>query len=155
MNQDIIQQLKKLKKVRPASGFQTQTRLLILATPVAKRSIFTLPWALAGSLAAIVLVIASLVSLNSLNKPAISSFPNPEDIGLEFDNLSINIQLQEISYRQSVNEVIASALDEISDINPRYLKQSLLENELESFDINGALERQSQINELLDKIIEK
>lgn len=153
MNQDIIQKLKRLKSVKPEKEFILKSRRLVLAVPQ-KRPIFAFSWIWAGVLAAVFLLVAvSAISTNSLLRNGYATLINPEDISQEFDNLTINIQLRQISYQQNVNSAIASALNEISDSGPRHLKTSLLEKELDTLDINGGLDKQKQINELLDKVI--
>jgi hypothetical protein len=154
MQPKIIEQLKKLKSVKPGTDFAAATRQLILAVPQPRRFIFPVQiWALGGAVAVLILVL--VISIAGFGRISTLSdlTTNSEEIDREFKNLSINIQLQEISYRQSVNEVIASALGEISDSGPSYLKSSILERELDSLEIGNNLEKREKIEELLNKII--
>lgn len=160
MQPKIIEQLKKLKSIKPGAGFVATARQLILAAPQPRRFIFPLQilagrsvWALGGAVAVLILVLT--ISIAGFGRVStFSDLTNSEEIDREFKNLSINIQLQEISYRQSLNEVIASALGEISDSGPSYLKSSILERELDSLEeIGNNLEKREKIEELLDKII--
>lgn len=153
MNQDIIQQLKKLSEIKPTGEFTAKSRRLILAVPQ-KRPIFSFPLAWGAAVAVAILIVVSAVTGGLFPlQPSYAALFNQEDIKEEFNNLNINAQIRETSERQQVNRVIASALNEISDSGPRHLNQSRLEEELNSFKINGSPEKQKQIDELLQKVI--
>jgi len=157
MQSEIIKQLKNLKAIKPEPDFTASAKQFILTAQKPRRFIFDYlqTWVLATT--AIVLLIVLTISVADFYKTLSLSknFINPEEINYEFENLNINIQLQEISYRQSINETIAAALDEISDKKPTYLKTNILEKELNSLKINNGnnQEQNQKIDELLNKII--
>jgi len=157
MQPEIIKQLKKLKSIRPETNFVFTAKQNILTTPQKRFFTFTYfqtRFLLTGT--TIVLLLTLTLSIANLSKTSSLSknfFSNPEEITREFENLDINIQLQEINYRQNINEIIALALNEITDKEPTYLKSSILENELNSFKINNNTEKNEKIEELLNKII--
>ena len=129
MNQQIIQKLKKLSNIEPDPSFVEGSRRLILAMPPKRKSLVTfMPiWGWAGALALFILVTAlSYISLISVERPTVSYFFNANDLSQEFNNLSINIQLEEINYQQEIDRVIASALYEISNTNSNHLYPPIL-----------------------------
>jgi hypothetical protein len=69
----------------------------------------------------------------------------------ELAGLRIDIQLEEVTYRQSVHNTIASALDEISDDQISHLNQDLLWSELEALDVSD--KAGNDIDELLQTVI--
>ena len=114
MEQDLIQNLKRLQSIQPNAEFKQKSRAVVLAmrpiiTP--KRSAwFFVP---AYAFAALLLVGLSNVPRQVNTQTAFDA----GTIKQEFNDLSINIELKEISYDQKANEVIASALSKISDSN--------------------------------------
>jgi hypothetical protein len=122
--------------IKPDFGFQARSRAIILST--AKKhhryQIFSLPsWAWIGTFAALFLVMTFATTFFSPQGVSLSL--NPEKINREFEDLKINIELQEISYRQDVDQAIASALTEISDNRTQHLNSSILESENDSIDL--------------------
>ena len=149
MEKTIIQQLYKLKAIEPDPAFLTRSRVLILTS---EKSAFRWPVFLAWSTAFMVLTLAVVSSAILFNaKPALSASLNPEKINQEFDNLSINIELKEITYHQAVNQTIASALTEITDNQTKHMNSDLLK--LEGQNLNPSSIINPVIDELLNQVI--
>ena len=66
--------------------------------------------------------------------------------------MNINVELQEISYRQDVNKTISSAISEIGSTNANHLNKDVLNAESEKFNLD-ALESNPQIDRLLEQVI--
>lgn len=151
MNQKLIQQLNKLKSIEPDPTFAKNCRHLILAFKPAKTKPVFFNWPAliwAGSFALILLVFAT--NYLSPQKQNLSSLDSNK-LNQEFDNLNINIQLNEITYQQEINQGIASALTEIGETNIKHLNRSLLEEEQDK--INFPDSDDSKINEMLNRVI--
>jgi len=84
-------------------------------------------------------------------KQVSSASLDSQKLNQEFNNLSINIQLDEISYRQDVNQTIASALSEISGTNAKHLNSSILEKEISGLKINQ--NQNGEIDEMLESVM--
>ncbi|MEK9194248.1 MAG: hypothetical protein AAB884_00320 [Patescibacteria group bacterium] len=142
--------------MKPDQSFVKKSRSLILGER--NRRVFALPqfalprfaFAWSGAFVVIFLVFALGFLPQFLRKPSFSSL-NASNLNQEFKNLSINIELRELSYQQTVSQAIASALTEISDNQTPHLSPSLLEAEKNGVNLEEFSD--PQINELLDQII--
>lgn len=152
MDKEIVQKLKRLSVIKPEQDYILKSRRLILAVPPARPALIT-SGAWIGIFAVIILIIISSFTGNLFSKSGHISLFDSEEIKNEFENLTISLQLEQITYQQNVNDVIASALNEIGDLNLYRTNPSLLEKELNSFNLNGDLEKQRQIDNLLEKVI--
>lgn len=151
MKQEIIYKLNKLKGIEPDPTFVKKCRFLILEKASQKPVLVLWPrliWI--GALAGLLLIIAlpNLINRKQLNA---ASLNNVERLSREFNELTINIQLKEISYQQNINQAIASALTEISDTQVKHLNQSVLQEENNNFNVPD--DQNQKINDLLDKVI--
>lgn len=142
-------QLKKFRVIEPSEAFRKKTLTLIFETNARKKWIFNFSWIWAPALAVLVLTVVIGGRLIS-SKPSLASF-NPEGLKTEFETMNVNFELQELSYRQSVNQEIASALSEITDNRTRHLSPSLIEEESNSINLDDPNE--SEIDSLLQSII--
>jgi hypothetical protein len=112
---------------------------------------FSLPiWFWAGVLG-MVLVSFSLYNLLYYQPQKIFSSFDGERIKEEFNNLTINIQLKEISYQQSINQTIAAALTEIGDTQTKHLNPSILESEQNSAELEKLTN--PEIDDLLNRLV--
>ncbi len=144
-------QLKRFRVIEPTPAFRHKTLSLILDNKPRKTWSFRFNWILAPALASLVLVV--VIGGRILGaKPALSSFSS-EGLQNEFDNLSINIDLKEISYHQSVNQEIATAITEITNNKTSHLSPSLLQQESDAQNINFDSPNSNEINNLLDQVI--
>ncbi len=147
---EITTQLKKFRAIEPAEAFRNKTLSLILQNR-SRALVFNFSWNWIWMPALASIVLAVVVGGRFLStKPALSSF-NAEGLRSEFNGLDINIELKEISYRQEVNQEIASAITEITDNRTRHLSPSLLERESQSIDFEAG--SNGEIDGLLDKVI--
>ncbi len=154
-HEHIIKALRRFKTIEPEPTFARTSRALILETK--KRNplgaIFRLPRLApvlyGGALILLLLTASYLVFVPS--KPVVSAAFSPENLTKELANLSINIELREVSYRQSANLAIASALTEIENTSVKHLNQTLLESEEENINLEGSVN--PEIDELLNAVI--
>lgn len=151
-NQQIIRQLNNLKTIEPEPGFIQRTRGLIFAAPAIRPRSWVWPWAWAGALAILLLVFTLTMANPFTPRPKLSLFFNQQDLKQEFNDLTVNIQLQEINYRQNLDSAIGLALNEISDRQPDHLNTALLQKEQDALEANG-VNKQKEINELLNQVI--
>lgn len=139
MHYDLTQQLKRLRAIEPDRRFVARSRNLILTpaptAPVPLRWPLV-AWATGGVAITATLVVLLATPQFSAPQRVLASSLNQVTLESEFNNLPINIQLQEISYNQSLNQTIASAIHEIGDSSTSHLNRDLLESEGASVDLN-------------------
>jgi hypothetical protein len=154
MNQDILEQLKSLKAITPDADFAARTRRLILAFPVTEKrwpAFFNFSWTkVAFGTLAIVAVIVVTVILPGLPKTV--PIASAEALSNEFNNLSVNIELRQITYNQNVNQTIASALAEITNNKLNHLNPAILQSESSSVDPTMSPVSNPQIDALLNQV---
>ena len=150
MEDKILRQLHNLRSIAPDPAFMARSRSSILKKT--KSPFFARPLlAYAGAFAVILIVVGfSIIFPSQTSKPSLSSL-NALSLNQELKNLSINIQLEEISYQQSVNQTIASALGEISDSRTGHLSPLLLESERKSAELE--IFSNPEIEELLNDLL--
>jgi len=149
---NLAKQLKTLSVIEPDVEFVAATRRGILVVPGKRRSM----WGVAPLWAtAFAMLNVSIITATSLTRPspALSAVENPELLSQEFNNLTINVELEAITYRQTVDQTIASALNEISSNTMRHLNKELLQSEEERFDVLIEAGNNSEIDTLLNKVI--
>ncbi len=150
MKNDILEQLKDLKRIAPDPDFAARTKRLILATSAPRRpfGIFAAwPKVALGAavLAALVLVI------EAPGAPKAVPIASAEALNNEFTNLSINIELKQVSYNQDVNQTIASAISEITTNKLSHLNPAVLQ--AESAGLNpGVPASDPKIDDLLNQV---
>lgn len=157
----IIQSLKEFKKIEPDSFFVQNSKQQILFSPQLKPQ-WDLPFKLAFSLAIVFVVLGiTAFSLMMIEEPKSNFSANINNfdariLSAEFNTLPINIQLEELTYNQKINETIASVLKEISEnktsnLNPQILEKEKNKLEEESPYLDNSPSQ--KIDELLNKII--
>ncbi len=154
MNDQIIRQLRRLKSIEPDPSFVLGSRRSILAIKK-QEPVFAFTWPnlrFVGAFAGLVAVLVTSIFLFS-GKSAPSALASPEVLSKEFSNLNINIELQEIDYRQNVNQTITSAISEISDNKARHLNQDVLNSESNNLNLDAA-GSDPQIDQLLNSVIQ-
>lgn len=152
--QDLIKKLEFFKKIEPDVLFlENSKRLIFSFEPNRRFSVFdVLKPALWGSAAVLAIAFMTVYIIGARTKDATAyNSLSSEKLNNEFKNMNISIQLDEISYRQSVNGAVASALKEISNDGTRHLNNEVLMSEND----RAHLETRSsgQIDELLDTVI--
>lgn len=138
-NNTIVSQLRKLNAIEPDCGFMMRSRATFvpqMATPsimpvaIPRNRVWL--FSIAGACAALLLTI---VISSSVSRPqtVFASSLDQTSITNELDGLSINIQLEQITYEREVNKTIVSAIEEISDTETNHLSPRVLEVEQENF----------------------
>ncbi|MCL4403854.1 hypothetical protein M1432_00670 [Patescibacteria group bacterium] len=153
MKTDILEQLKTLKKIAPDAEFAARSRRTILALAPERRSrmIFA-AWprmALGAAALATVFVFAFFFP----GAPKTVPIASADALSSEFNNLSINIELKQISYNQNTNQTISSALTEISGTSTNHLNPAVLKAESEPFDPNAPVSN-PEIDKLLNQALQ-
>lgn len=159
MQYDPITQLKQLKNIEPDTRFAERNRLFLLSQKpsfsilhlfLSRKSLV-----LTGSfvsLAAIFLLLSAV--LFTTKNPALSSLDNSTKLDQELNNLSINIELKEISYKAGANQIITAAITEISNTQTKHLNPSILNSESKMLDpFENTQNDNNNIDRLLERII--
>lgn len=147
---DLIKQLNKLKTITPDQGVAARGRALIFVAETPRRISPLFLWASAFALTLLIFSI-SLIRNFENSKANIAASLNPDQISQEFNNLSINIELKDITYRQDVNQTIASALTEIGTNQAQHLNPDVIQSEAQGLNLDSGTN--PQIDELLKTII--
>lgn len=148
-NQDITEKLNSLRFIEPDAAFARTSKTLIFNSEPAVKTWSFPVWRLASS-AVLATILLTFIFYQAVRpEPVLSSSFNPQSLAQEFKNLTINVQIQEISYRQEMNQTVSSALNEVKSTNASHLNQSILQSE------NSVLELQDSINPEIDKLLEK
>ncbi|MEX1013685.1 MAG: hypothetical protein WDZ80_00815 [Candidatus Paceibacterota bacterium] len=148
MDKETLKQFKILKVIKPDEDFKQSTRNIILAQkPVENRGFSFLPKVIAFT-AALSVILVGFIGFNSLSNPSLASL-DQEELNNE---IMQSLQIEEIEYRQNINETIASALSEVSSSRSNHLDPSILESE-NTFIQNKQINRDEEVGELLNQII--
>lgn len=153
---NLNQQLKRLKAIVPDRGVMARSRAAILTERqkmplgILVSSFFSRPVAIgAGVFAAIVAAIA--LTHPFTQAPVVSSLENTQALTQELNDLTINIQLQDISYQNEANQTVAAAITEIADTKTNHLNTGVLKSEQKSAEPSG--NTNPEIDNLLNTII--
>ena len=154
MHQEIIQQLKKLNAIEPDAEFVRRSRNHIVS--MKNEPAFAFPsfsffprLSLVGAFVFAGLLLAIFYPFSFSSNQTFSAL-SAEAINREFDNLSINMQLNEIKFDQNAHQTIAAAIMEITDMKTQHLSSQILESENVGMTID---ETGNQIDELLNQVI--
>lgn len=155
---DPITQLKRLRDIRPDTKFAEKSRLVLLSQKPAfsisylfsSRKSLMLTGAFVG-VAAVLLLLSPFLFV--IQKPTLSSLNNSINLDQELNNLSINIELKEISYQNNANRTITAAITEISNTQANHLNPSILNSESEALDAGENAENSDNIDKLLERVI--
>lgn len=156
MKNDVTKHLKKFRYIEPESDFQARSRELILGT----RQNFSLSFALRNPIAmgafaaagAFAIFFAMVLMTQTGVEPKLSSLDSAVELGEEFNDLTISIELKEISYQTTANQTIAAAIDEIIDEKARHLNRGILEEE-QSLLNDMDSENERDVDMLLNQVI--
>ncbi len=150
-NEEIKKNLGKLRIVEPDPGFKRTSRSLILSYKSEKKIFFGMPFLkVAGAFAVLMLVITA-VAFEFSPTPVLSSSFNSGSLQKEFENLSINTGIEEAKYRESANQTIVSALNEIENTNVKHMNDSLLRDEADNINLDDSTN--PEIDALLETVI--
>jgi len=150
-NEEIKKSLSELKVVSPDAAFKRAVKAMILSRVPEKTVSFRFPFLKIGSVLAAIILIITAFTMEFSPTPALSSSFNPGSLEKEFQGLTINVQIEEVEYRERANQTIASALNEIENTNVKHMNNSLIEGEAESIGIESATN--PEIDALLDTVI--
>ena len=158
MNQkQIISELEKLRGIAPEQAFFSRSKQTVLALRPEGRRVFGFkafyPALFGGVIGFAVIAIGFFTFFSpAAGKPVYASL-NSDNLNKELDSLTINIQLKEIRYKQSIDATINSALREVGNNETRHLNKGVLETEKNNLQFDEPLSNET-INALLDEIIE-
>lgn len=158
MTYNPITQLKQLRDIRPDAKFAEKSRLVLLSQKPAfsisylfsSRKSLMLTGAFVG-MAAVLLLLSPFLFVTQ--KPTLSSLNDSTNLDQELNNLSINIELKEISYQNNANRTITAAITEISNTQSNHLNPSILNSENEMLDAGENAENSDNIDKLLERVI--
>lgn len=158
MNQkEITRRLEKLRSINPDQAFFLQSKKMVLSLrPGVRRGFgFELfsPVFLGGTLVVLIAVATGFLIFSPATGRSAYASLNSENLNKEIDSLIVNIQLQKIQYRQSIEKTVNSALYEIGNNETRHLNKNVLELEKNSFNALPSSTSSETINILLDEII--
>ena len=147
--ENIIEILKKIRQIQPDAEYGRLSKLAILNASVApkKRPFFN--WQLAFTMAELLLILISGALIND-SRPTAPNL-NAQALKMEFQNLSINIQLAKIEYSQNVDEAVSLALKEITDKQTDHLNPIILESEQNK--LNPEYSNSKDIDNLLNQLL--
>ena len=147
--ENIIEILKKIRQIQPDAEYGRLSKLAILNASVApkKRPFFN--WQLAFTMAGLLLILISGALIND-SRPTAPNL-NAQALKMEFQNLSINIQLAKIEYSQNVDEAVSLALKEITDKQTDHLNPIILESEQNK--LNPEYSNSKDIDNLLNQLL--
>jgi len=147
---DITEQLRALRRVQPHAGFAARSRANLLALQRPRVS----PWGAfrwAGALAfAVAFLFLATFALPP--KPTLSASFNEGVLTGELENLPVNIELRELSYRAVTERAISSAIAEIGETEGAHLNSDILSSELST--LEPALQGGAEIDTLLDEVLQ-
>ncbi|MDO8557075.1 MAG: hypothetical protein Q7R98_01275 [Candidatus Jorgensenbacteria bacterium] len=164
MEQNLVTQLKKLSAIEPDREFVARSRghfmvqrkvhATLAAPSVTGARTFSFPFVfpqmkLAGAFAFLGLLVFLLTPF-IFQTPQLSAL-SADAINREYDNMSINIQLNEISFDQNAHQTIATAITEITDMKTKHLSSQILESEVK--DITTVSDEVDQVDAMLNQII--
>ncbi len=150
MDKTLLTQLNMLKTVEPDKGFARRTRKKILAQ---KGGVFSMPFPrviIAGSLSFALLFLALIVPA-IIPGPRVPAALSADAINKEYDNLSINIQLKNLTYDQSAEQTINSAINEVATSKGKHLNTNVLKSE--SADVQNSTSTEMDVDAMLNKVI--
>ncbi len=151
---ELIREISLLKEIGPDEGFVKRARNLSLAARPHFHFQIVPAWVAGFALATLLLALVGSGILFSARNPSLSSSFNKEALAKEFNELDVNLQIDEVTYSKDIHNTIASALTEISDSKVSHLNLSILEEEksyIENLGGDGAQEK--EINDLLNRVI--
>lgn len=149
MDREIISQLKALKRIAPHPTYAARSRAALLASAAPRLNPWhSLQWAGAFAFAVVVLFVATF-SLPA--RPTLSASLNENLLSGELNDLSINIELQELTYRAATERALQTAITEIRGTEATHLNADILESEWSSLE---AEDSSSEIDGLLERVLE-
>lgn len=161
--QELKAHLKRMKAIEPDRSFAVRAKYEILARNNKEDSrAFTLPafsfqftraslltWGGIGLTAILLGIVVATPIL--FPKPTLSASLSTDTLLSEYGNLPINIQLREITYDQTVNQTISSAITEVRDTKTQHLSSDLIAAEAKTAATPAA--STTDVDALLNQVI--
>lgn len=158
---NLQRQLKLLRAIEPDRDFALRAKMEILRTapnetrgislPSFIRTLRTPAFAWSGFALTAVLIVVVVGTPILFPKPTMSASLSADTLLEEYNSLPINIQLKEISYDQTVNQTVSSAISEVSDTKTKHLNSELINSEANKVAPVDATT--SNVDSLLDQAI--
>lgn len=156
IHREITEKLKTLQGIEPDAAFRARLKAEILSLSPKKNFVGLASLSSANVLRAfsfggiaVASVIVALVVFAPARTPAIASLENSQ-LADELSGLSINIQLEEIAYRNATDRVISSAITEIQNTETKHLNPSVIREEQEN--LEDVRVRNVEIDKLLGEL---
>ncbi len=132
----IIENLKKLRSIKPESGFSRRSRLLLLQeTPrpalnalINLREVLKFSIALSFTAALLIITLGSLTYIKKSPLPLVVAGLDVGALQAEAESLNINISLSELEYDSSAATALP-ADDQNQNSDPAYFDQNILNGE--------------------------
>lgn len=160
MEDQLLQQLKRLKAIRPDPTWVAATRGAFAGSPPKAVLFFwnrpsVLRWAAPAAAGLALLAFAALSpGLRTPIPPAVAAALDTQNLSTEFQNLPINIELSKIGYQDSANATVASAITEITDTRTRHLSPPLLQAEIQKLSLPADTPTpDNTIDQMLNQVI--
>lgn len=152
MNQDIVSQLKSLKRITPHASFAARSKAELFA--LTQPRVVIAPWfslRFAGAVAFTLVLLLGAAAFAFPPRPTLSASLNEGLLTQEFNALPINIELDELTYREATKQTVASTIGEIQETEAAHLNASVIESELSSLEAEST---SSKIDSLLDEVLQ-
>jgi len=149
MDHHITSQLKALKRIAPHPAHAARGRVRLLATLEPRVNPWrSFQWVGALAFASFLLFVATF-SLPAA--PTLSASLNEDLLSGELSDLSINIELQALSYRAATDAALNSAIAEIGETEASHLNPEILSSELTALETESS---STEIDALLERVLE-
>lgn len=150
MNHDIPTQLKALKRITPDAAFAARSRAMLVGIHAPRTGLWhSLQWAGALGFALMLLFVVATFSIPA--RPTLSASLNAELLTGEMNDLPINIELQELTYRAATEHTLESAITEVGKTEGSHLNEDVLSSELSALESENS---SSEIDALLNDVLE-
>lgn len=157
-HREITEKIKMLQRIEPDAVFRARVKTELLSLPPKKKLLFLTRFSskninilrvFSFGGAAVAAIVMTFVFFAPARTPAIASLENSQLVD-ELSGFSINIQLEEIAYRNAADQIISSAITEIRNTEIKHMNPSVIKEEQEKLDDIHV--RNVEIDELLNKI---
>jgi len=159
MNQNFLEELKKLKGITPDSDFVKRSRFSILSSPQ-KQKLFSLSqfgeifnFSLSLALTSL-LVIGTIGGVKYLQKsplPLKLAGLDSSILKAEAESFGIDVKISKLTYQEEKNKEIQKALKETINDNPVYFEKVILDKETENMSLDTP--ENPLINKALNELV--
>lgn len=154
----IIEQLKKLKEIRPEKNFSEKSRFLVISSkrkavywmPNQISEIFRYLGAVSITASLIILFIGSFNYFEKSNLPMIIAGLDMKTLSAEAESLGIDVNISKLDYYNS-SQTVKTALNQTISDNPVYFESVILDKETDSIKLDDPTNK--NIDQALNEII--